>query len=400
MKIINYNTQLKELYFILTEVSVRQLKKQNPELEIFIDKLIRLGLDNKYLQWAVFQVKNKKNHWRFKPYDSIALNLVEYAKRFDVFAKSGKLKKAVEMNLINQAQTDIQYWHRKNMSEFEIFINNMDSYDLKSRKEVKISGSIRLYEDDNVFVYGIKNHKAATILGRNTHWCITEDDGEWWDKYVNHHGYGFAFIIDKNGNSRKNKLAKIAVQYDLVLGKVENYWDSEDEIVSKSEVGKYYKNFSRILSKIESYMSMLEPKLKKYYEDEIWYGDIVSMDGEIIKDKAIEWANGDSEIQDLLEQFYFRISGVVTSPMITDLDEDLNQKIIIYWNFDVDRFWTYDSKEYNEEVIEKFEDIISEIEDDLDEESSELNLSDIRVIFDTDDFEELINTFRGRNSRK
>ena len=109
--------ELSRIPQLLNEVKVKDLKKQNPDLEDFIDELISKKIENKYIQWAV--IKKKK--------ENIKTNkIIDLVSRFDKYS-SDELRKAANLGLIDsEKQGDISFWNKKPVKEFEEFLNNID----------------------------------------------------------------------------------------------------------------------------------------------------------------------------------------------------------------------------------------------------------------------------------
>jgi hypothetical protein len=51
------------------------------------------------------------------------------------------------------------------------------------KKEIKVSGADKVFENDKVVVVIPKTHKASCMYGSNTKWCTTEKDPQHWNHY-------------------------------------------------------------------------------------------------------------------------------------------------------------------------------------------------------------------------
>lgn len=96
-------------------------------------------------------------------------------------------------------ETDYYYWMKRDPSEFFYFLARY-AEKRKDKKELidkENSGAERVVEDEFWYVYKITSYEASRKYGRNTTWCITDEDD--WDSYRDNWGIEyFLFFIPKD----------------------------------------------------------------------------------------------------------------------------------------------------------------------------------------------------------
>lgn len=153
---------------------------------------------------------------------------------------------------LKSPQNDYYYWIKKpsvqGIEELtEIASQIKDKQDYKRKEQ---EGADLIYQDNDWFVYYIKNYEASCKYGSNTKWCITgtkrwsNGDGRGqWDKYEKEN-IKMYFFIDRVNNKKyalalyPNKQFEIFNEEDLELSFIPNapkidsigvnYWDRDD----------------------------------------------------------------------------------------------------------------------------------------------------------------------------
>jgi uncharacterized protein YjbI with pentapeptide repeats len=244
--------ELNQIPILLNEVKVKDLKKQNPDLEDFIDELINKKIENKYIQWCV--IKKKKENVDTK-------KIIDLISRFNKYS-SDELKKAANLGLIDsEKQGDISFWNKKSIKEFEEFLNNIDKSNLnfnalrKTKFNKKYSAK-KVYEDDRVVVWFPDDFEESCEIGQGT-WCISSSNTDkWWFKHVFIEGKTFVYLIDKLINHKivKEAFSVLVFEEDELI-EVWNYDNNKNigEKALKDYYGKEYWN--EIKNEIESYVN-------------------------------------------------------------------------------------------------------------------------------------------------
>lgn len=96
-------------------------------------------------------------------------------------------------------ETDYYYWMKRDPSEFFYFLTNYvrKSEEKKELIDKENSGAERVAESDVWYVYKITSYEASRKYGRNTTWCITDEDD--WDSYRDNLGIEyFLFFIPRD----------------------------------------------------------------------------------------------------------------------------------------------------------------------------------------------------------
>lgn len=128
-------------------------------------------------------------------------------------------------NKISGFESDIYFWIKKPPKDFIEFIDDklLETSKSQNKRNLKISGSKLVCENDDWLVYSITSHDACRYYGRNTKWCITEKSDYYWRKYLLQ-GYRFYFCIRKI--PKEDSFDKLALQ---CKGKnISKVWDSTD----------------------------------------------------------------------------------------------------------------------------------------------------------------------------
>jgi hypothetical protein len=102
----------------------------------------------------------------------------------------------------------------------------------QQKKETKLEGADKLYEDERFILMFMKNKDAVCHYGFGTQWCITSRDEYHFEDYTNK-GILFYFLIDKTKKS--HELNKVAIAVDKVEGMETDIYDEQDDPVITSE---------------------------------------------------------------------------------------------------------------------------------------------------------------------
>jgi len=145
---------------------------------------------------------------------------------------SQKVKRAISVfdtKNIRFKKKDINSY--KSLDELFQAVDEVENSQSKTeKKKDSLAGAEKLAQNDKYKLYRIKTKKAAQILGRGTHWCITMDNQEYYEEYVEQGTEFFYFI---RNNPIDDVLDKIAVA--SVLGELKIF-DSDDELLSETEL--------------------------------------------------------------------------------------------------------------------------------------------------------------------
>jgi hypothetical protein len=309
----------------LIEVSVKQLKKQNPSLETFIDELIRLNVNSKYLQWAVKKKKELGLHIDEKYLKDLLFN-------FDELVSSGVIDRAIKSNLIDKKTKDISYWNKKPINDFELFLDDLESVKIARRKTIKAPSGSKLVHSDNKYdVYQVFKYEASRILGAGTKWCISSKDERYWKRY-SLLGNTFFFIFDKT-KSTSDPIYKLAVQAPLEAGYHDwVYWNSKDKKIEYMHdyYGDDWSKLRKVIRNSIKSTSIRDIKVRRK-NDDLWYGDIVKVDIdkllEILRIISVSDKKTFEEGRDKIASYfqnYFKDNGfsVLNFPYVAEVEED------------------------------------------------------------------------------
>jgi hypothetical protein len=365
----------------LCEVNLKTLKKQNPAASIFIDKLVDAGVSNKYLQWAVvhFNRAKKERHLGDRPFspgdnsDDVqrAADYFEIlAKRFERIQQQKKLDNAIKVGLYERGAADINYWNKKDLEDFAAMLAHVEQ--LKSRKEIKVSGSDVIYRDDRFTVYRPITHDASKQIGAGTRWCISGSSSNYFDSYTSQ-GKIFAMIMDRYA-SPENDYNKVAVVVDLNDKSRSDweYFNAPDRSVKSSDViealGK--DEWTKIAAAIEKYADKQEIPIPEREPGDIWAGDRVENTESRVYSEVDWWKErwGGREkayylslnkerlgkilklLADVVEEILQGATGTVLSPTRTKADD---------YDMELDVEWEMGSLPYSwDETVEEIHELV------------------------------------------
>ena len=174
---------------LLTESKLTDLISKYPQFEEEIKKLEASDPTDtkKYLFWMVKQFLNKE------PIDEI-ISLVQQ------FHQKGQFLQQKDIN---------QY---KTLGDLRGSLEDIGNKPSKTetKKQIKVSESTKLFEDQNFLLIRPLSKEASQILGKESKWCISATQTEnYWFNYSSK-GIKFYFLISKINASRENLFNKIA----------------------------------------------------------------------------------------------------------------------------------------------------------------------------------------------
>jgi hypothetical protein len=191
---------------------------------------------------------------KFEDQGSLRNEIEEY---FELF------KKAKEQNKIKEEQEkNIDFWGKKPFQEFKDFVDKLKETKTKSeeKKLKKMEGAELVAENDDYWVYKITNLDAVRTYGSGTKWCITQEDGKWWNKYKIRND--FYFYISKN-KSKNDPLYKVAMTINR-KGKV-TYFDAPDKQIKEPPTKVAY-HFPAKKLEFNSDLERIAEELRELYE--------------------------------------------------------------------------------------------------------------------------------------
>ncbi len=150
----------------------------------------------------------------------------------------------------------------KSFTELRDLLFSIDDKKSKTqeKKDIKQTGTEKIYEDDKCIILLIKNKNAACHYGFGTKWCITMSEEKYYENYTDNNDV-FYFLISKNNYANKKMNAihtenqdydKIAIDIKRDLNnKVINIecFDAHDNQIG-ADLGDIYDNWNNISSLI------------------------------------------------------------------------------------------------------------------------------------------------------
>jgi hypothetical protein len=238
---------------------------------------------------------------------------------------------------------------------FEIRDSNKKSK-RQENNEIKVSGAVKKYEDDQCVVLLVKDKAAACFYGTGTKWCITMKNEYYFESYDSENTI-FYFILRKD-LPKEQPNYKIAVAYsrDTVLPTSKNiitdtqYFNAQDEGVGENEAfGNIYsagtvkyvglKNWKQIKQLLLTDV-VIQPKSlgKKIQDGELSYEEVMqNIDNMSIQLALSELFPGDETGKKYLTQeVYEKLAESKIDKVIynishhNDLSENIIKKICLY----------------------------------------------------------------------
>ena len=208
---------------VLTEGRIDDLKKKYPELSEKIDALAS-SVKQKYVEWAVKQLR-------------LGHSINDIIPTLNFFDK----------NVSKFENRDINSYDLKSLENTVKSIGSKSSVS-QDRKEAKISGAEKLYEDDNLLLLHIKSKEASVCYGSGTKWCITMKDANYWEEYTDNNVV-FYFLIEKRTRPT-DPMHKLALAWhrsaDNTPTELEVF-DAEDTQIDPYEVANDYMDFTKMM---------------------------------------------------------------------------------------------------------------------------------------------------------
>lgn len=151
-------------------------------------------------------------------YTSVKKKWVDSAEEAEIKEYIDRFKKLKDQHRITDTQKkDINYWGKKEFSEFKEFVETTTK--TKSKRELKkikyqepqkVPGAELVAQNADWLVYEIETYQAAKILGTRE-WCIVRDISHWYDYTENDNPtHRFYFVISRNRpEDRWHKIAAV-----------------------------------------------------------------------------------------------------------------------------------------------------------------------------------------------
>jgi hypothetical protein len=184
------------------------------------EKLLDIILDN--------QVLTDFNH---KYTDFLLKNMeFDYVDTFEPTLEA----RIYDIELFNKYQNQLDKTDIYDYSDFNELRKELEPFVEKELEKQSIANETKkIYEDDKFLVIIPKTKNAACKYGRNTKWCVTMKDRNYYEEYTS--GDQKLYYIINKKNSTHNKYSKVAVQFDNRGNR--NAWDSQDIQMSDSAFG-------------------------------------------------------------------------------------------------------------------------------------------------------------------
>jgi len=207
---------------LLDEISLKQLKQKYPRYSDEIDDLEKRNIEQKYYEYIIMKFSERSNTLS----SSYNLdNIISIVSKFDNLLKKNQFDKLIKSGKMDLKQKDINYWNKKSFNELLTFVNNVSkSEEVLSKQKVELGDSKVIYESQRFIIAAPLSKNDANEIGKNTKWCISATDPEywhWWFDYINgniKHINGksiFVCFIDKYKDPFHYDLAKIAFRFTI-----------------------------------------------------------------------------------------------------------------------------------------------------------------------------------------
>jgi hypothetical protein len=174
---------------LITEDKVRDLAKQNPNVNVYVLADFDVSPTKKLLPWMIKQVSRGAHEEEVK---SVVSRFFEYEamlpnKDINSYSKIDDLKSAIDALGPSKRSHLIQ---------------------------IK-SGAVKIFEDKNDLVLRIDTKEAAQQYGKGTKWCITMQDKHYYEEYVENNVL-FYYVLKKRekGDPTLQKVALAVIRTD------------------------------------------------------------------------------------------------------------------------------------------------------------------------------------------
>ncbi len=196
-------------FFVLAS-KLTDLQKKHPEFSTQIQELSDSdpSENNKYLDWSVKQLKSGAN----------INDIIPTIKIFHKFPHKFK-HKDINKYTVKELENEIK----------ELSLSESTKSKREETKELKASGTTKLYEDDDLLLLRINSKHACVEYGKGTKWCITMESESYYEQYSSSNVV-FYFVIDKNNPENKVALS-VQRDFDNNIIQIEAF-DAEDNVIS------------------------------------------------------------------------------------------------------------------------------------------------------------------------
>jgi hypothetical protein len=183
----------KSFYNLFEDIKVKFFESLSQARKLYLDTGKIESPDFQDLEQANPTDTNKYIEWMCKQF------LVDQNNKQDIIDLIPEFDRLVNKNLIKNK--DINSY--KFLSQLKTEVSRLENKTSKTqiKKDIKVSGSDVVYEDNVVKVVNPKTHEASKIYGSNTKWCTTEKDPKTWNDYSNR-AIKMYYFLPKN-NSEK-----------------------------------------------------------------------------------------------------------------------------------------------------------------------------------------------------
>ena len=181
------------------ESTIRDLSKKDPSRK------------NKYLSWMVKQLSDGGS-------------VPDIVGSLEFFDKNSSRFKERDIN-------------KYDLKRLEDEVKSLGKSNRSIQKDLKLSGSQKIFEDQNYVLIRVDSKEAIVQYGKGTRWCITMEDTTYFEEYSGKNTV-FYYMISKDPTIPSN-LQKIAI---MVLRDLENtvtdvdLYDAEDNQLNESDV--------------------------------------------------------------------------------------------------------------------------------------------------------------------
>jgi len=209
---------------VLLEGRMQDILKKYPAAAPKIKELSNAGVHPKYFEWAAKQLV-KDSTIKMSDLTSSLLYL--------------------QNNVQSFTKKDIYAYTTTKQLEDEVKRVSAKKGAKVAHNEAVVKGANKLLEDDTYVVMNVSTKEASVCYGAGTKWCITMNDANYYEQYVDD-GAVFYFVINKT-LPPDNKFSKVAFALSIPRNKV-NYeaFDAEDNSITLNDLPENYHNFFNI----------------------------------------------------------------------------------------------------------------------------------------------------------
>lgn len=234
----------------------------------------------------------------------------EYFEIFRDLKKKNKIK--------NKQERNIDYWGKKQFSEFKTFIDNVKGSKTKSeeKKIKKMEGAELVAQNKDYYVYLITNHDAAMTYGSGTKWCITQPNGTYWGRYSARNN--FYFFIAKN-KTKEDPSYKVAMTVDRDSKKT--YWNALDhQIITPPTQIDYDFKSKEVNITLEGILERLKNE-HDYYEK--YYNTLEAYEDMAMEYMEVDYKNSGNRLTDNAEKLVDELKKFIDETEIVEFSRIL-----------------------------------------------------------------------------